>query len=91
MYADNNEDKPGSTFRGGTFEGLSCGSLTAICWLADADVATAASRHACRYFDVEVMRLVCGSFSRKGDAPDHRGVDYAEQYFPWWCKGLRSA
>ncbi len=70
---------------------LTAGCLFEDVRYADADVATAASRHACRYFDVEVMRLVCGSFSRKGDAPDHRGVDYAEQYFPWWCKGLRSA
>jgi hypothetical protein len=45
-------------------------------------------RHACRYFDHELMRQLCHSFSRPGDKPDHRGDTYGEQYFPWWCKGL---
>ena len=43
-------------------------------------------RHACRYFDLPTMRVLCESFSRAGDKPDHRGKDYGEQYFPWWCK-----
>ena len=45
-------------------------------------------RHFCRYFDGAVMRRLCDSFSRPGDKPDHRGKTYAEQYFPWWCRGL---
>ncbi|KAL1496703.1 hypothetical protein AB1Y20_014296 [Prymnesium parvum] len=47
-------------------------------------------RHECRYFDVQVMKELCASLSRPGDKPDWRGVTYAEQYFPWWCRGLPS-
>ena len=45
-------------------------------------------RHTCRYFDTDVMRRLCASLGRAGDKADHRGTTYAEQYFPWWCRGL---
>ena len=45
-------------------------------------------RHHCKHYEVDVMRELCSSFSRDGDRPDGRGTTYAEQYFPWWCKGL---
>lgn len=47
--------------------------------------------HACRYFDVRTMQVLCDGFSRGGDRPDHRGDTYGEQYFPWWCRGLKAA
>ena len=50
-----------------------------------------AEKHLCRYFDVAVLRRLCDSFSRPGDRPDHRGKTYAEQYFPFWCRGLPEA
>lgn len=45
-------------------------------------------KHQCRYFDLQLMKQLCASLSRPGDKPDWRGVTYAEQYFPWWCRGL---
>ena len=48
-------------------------------------------KHECRYFDLQTMKDVCASLSRPGDKPDWRGVTYAEQYFPWWCRGLPAA
>ena len=45
-------------------------------------------RHFCRHFDRPLMHALCASFSRAGDRSDHRGGTYAEQYFPWWCRGL---
>ena len=45
-------------------------------------------KHTCRYFDLPTMRRLCASFNRAGDRADHRGASYAEQYFPWWCRGL---
>ena len=55
---------------------------------SDALVARAAREHNCRYFDDNAMQQLCASFTRPGDKPDHRGDTYAEQYFPFWCKGL---
>ncbi len=44
--------------------------------------------HLCRVYEPRAMRDLCASFSRAGDKPDYRGATYAEQYFPWWCRGL---
>ena len=48
-------------------------------------------RHACRYYEPRLMRMLCDSFTRPGDRPDHRGKTYGEQYFPWWCREARRA
>jgi hypothetical protein len=68
-------------------------NLTAGCLFprhdyADAALAADARKHNCRRFDGAGMAALCASFSRRGDRPDHRGDTYAQQYFPWWCKGL---
>ena len=69
-------------------------NLTAGCLFSghkyDADHLSEAIQrgHNCRYFHTATMRSLCASFARPGDAPDHRGKTYAEQYFPWWCRGL---
>ena len=47
--------------------------------------------HSCRYFDLPTMRRLCDAFTRSGDRPDHRGKNYGEQYFPWWCRNLPSS
>ena len=33
------------------------------------------------------MELLCTVITRPGDEPDHRGTTYAEEYYPWWCRG----
>lgn len=43
--------------------------------------------HRCKTYDEPTMQLVSASLARSGDKPDHRGVTYAEQYFPWWFRG----
>lgn len=69
-------------------------NLTAGCLLSSHPyqaphlIQALAAKHACRYFDPITMKRLCNSFSLPGDLPDHRGNTYAEQYFPWWCRGL---
>ena len=54
----------------------------------DARLRGAAARHNCRYFSPAPMRAMCDALSRGDDKPEWfvRGKNYAEQYFPWWCK-----
>lgn len=69
-------------------------NLTEGCLFAAHKYTSPAAQHAvaaghyCRLFEVRAMHAVCNSLSRPTDGSFDRGKNYAEQYFPWWCKGL---
>ena len=71
-----------------TRSNLTSGCLFAEHRYAQPHLGAAAGVHSCRYFDAPLMRRLCGSLSRGGDKPDYRGDTYAEQYLPWFCKGV---